>query len=121
MEEITNLKRKLNSILALVILVPAICLMIVLFYHPSPKVDTGQTKAMESLRQAQVNLIDAQEKSIALAKEKQAYDIRQDSLFSAQSEDIIQEIKKVRNNEKIISISHYSSNDLTRAYAELAR
>ena len=116
-----NFKQKLNAILLAVIVCPAICLMLIIFYNQSSKVDAAQTKAMETLRQAQVNLIDAEEKSIVLAKEKQAYDIRQDSLFSAQNEGLIQEIKKVRNNEKIISISRYNSADLTRAFAELEK
>lgn len=121
MEYINELKKRINLMIAIIVSCSAISMFTIIFYKPADRVDYSAIKALEEQRQAIVRQRQATERQIKQQEEANIYFNRRDSILLSNIEENRKEIKRVRNNEKIITISHYQSNDLVRAFAELEK
>ena len=121
MEYITIINRRLNIMMAVIIVCAVILAGTMVFYRPATKFNPDATDALEDQRQALVQQRASFEKMVAQANENIIYFNKRDSLLNNQFIITANEIKKIRNNDKIISISRYNSADLTRAFAALEK
>lgn len=124
MEQIRKMFKQLRWFAITIVACNVILICTLLFYNPLGKISLKDADYLQEVRKVETRLQEAKQ-NLSDEREKfiqQTY--RSDSITVSEikiNRDEISKIKhfNIKDNEKIRNISRYSSNDITRAFAEL--
>ena len=118
-----NIVKKLNIMLAIILICFAVCLLTILFYKPYQRHnnDLEINKALEEQRIATKEQISARQNMVEQAGKMVDYLKQRDSVLNLSLQSNSEELKKIRDGKKDVDYSNYDSKQLQRAVADAAR